>query len=389
MKRYLPLLCLPVALALIAACSSSDSSNKATSSNNADGGTSSGNANSDGGSQPGVVGDTSVNPIDGVTGATLWSSDDINILSSFLDGPTWSVAQNVYLLSAPESPQGFVLRLYETGVVGPTRQAPAPNRVVGQAIDPANGDVLSVVTQAIQRTPVTAAATVTDLSTVKTICTGYDPATNPPSTDIFDADAGAPAGDGTFSSLNDLVISSKGAIYFTDPGFGVDHGDTPYANHVFVLPKGGTKASIVAAYKNAETPNGIALSADEKTLYFSLTKNFNAPPSIYKMTVADDGSVDNKQVPALFAALDPAEVVDGLATDTAGNLYVALSSSVAVYKADGTAWGKIPVAVATGDTVVGVTFGGPNLTELFITTGGTAGSGLLFRADVKVKGNPQ
>ncbi len=390
MKRILPLVVLPLSLlAVAAACSSSSDNN-----NNSDGGTSgtsggtSGTVEGEGGAPPGAIGDKGVNPIDGAK-AEPFTSPTIGNLSSFLDGPTWSPAQKVYLFSAPEQTEGFVFRLKEDGVVGPTRGRPGeanPLKTVGQAIDIVTGDVISVSQKAVNRTPVTPSA-LTDPASVATICTGYDVATNPPSTDEFDPTKVPPPGTGQFDALNDIVLHSKGHMYFTDPGYGL----TPETNRVFFLPAGATVAKIVGSYPELDHPNGIALSADEKSLYvgFATPHPPETPPFIGKFAIADDGNIDNKVAPAKFITLAAGVKPDGMATDTAGNLYVALDASVAVYKDTGEPWGVIEVPVAGGQTVTGVTFGGENLSTLFITTGGESGVGLLFRVNVKVKGNPQ
>src|SRR6185437_2248879 len=73
-----------------------------------------------------------------------------------------------------------------------------------------------------------------------------------------------------FNSPNDMVYRSDGALYFTDPPYGlVKQDDDPAKelkfNAVF-LYKGGKLTPII---KDLTRPNGIALSPDEKTLYIS------------------------------------------------------------------------------------------------------------------------
>jgi gluconolactonase len=56
-----------------------------------------------------------------------------------------------------------------------------------------------------------------------------------------------------FEALNDLVVSSRDAVYFTDH------------NGVYYLPAGGGKVTKVA--EAIPNPNGVQLSPDERTLY--------------------------------------------------------------------------------------------------------------------------
>src|SRR5215475_3606778 len=70
------------------------------------------------------------------------------------------------------------------------------------------------------------------------------------------------------NSPNDLVFASDGALYFTDPPYGLPKQDDDPSkeikfNGVFRLA-GGKLTPII---KDLTRPNGIALSPDEKTLY--------------------------------------------------------------------------------------------------------------------------
>ena len=72
------------------------------------------------------------------------------------------------------------------------------------------------------------------------------------------------------NSPNDLVYQSDGALYFTDPPYGLPKGDDDPTkelkfNGVFRLAGGKLSVPI----KDLTRPNGIALSLDEKTLYIA------------------------------------------------------------------------------------------------------------------------
>lgn len=76
-----------------------------------------------------------------------------------------------------------------------------------------------------------------------------------------------------FHSPNDLHIARSGAIYFTDPPYGLVDGTTsplrelPH-NGVYRWTKGG---ETVLIDDSLSFPNGIALSPDERTLYVSVS----------------------------------------------------------------------------------------------------------------------
>ena len=73
-----------------------------------------------------------------------------------------------------------------------------------------------------------------------------------------------------FNSPNDLVLAKNGALFFTDPPYGMKKGvapDAPY-HGVYRRDPSGTVSLII---KDILWPNGIALSPDEKTLYLAVS----------------------------------------------------------------------------------------------------------------------
>src|SRR5438445_280524 len=63
---------------------------------------------------------------------------------------------------------------------------------------------------------------------------------------------------------NDLVIDKKGRIYFSDPRY---LGDEKRELEHRAVYRVDTDGKVVEVTHDAEKPNGIALSPDEKTLY--------------------------------------------------------------------------------------------------------------------------
>ena len=123
------------------------------------------------------------------------------------------------------------------------------------------------------------------------------------------------------NSPNDLVYRSDGALYFTDPPFGLPRffddprKELPYSG-VFCLINGQLK--LVST--DFSGPNGLAFSPDEKYLYvdnWDLKKK-----TVIRYEVQPDGTLLNGKV--FFDATDePGEDAwDGMKVDQLGNLYL-------------------------------------------------------------------
>jgi gluconolactonase len=145
---------------------------------------------------------------------------------------------------------------------------------------------------------------------------------------------------------NDLSADSKGGVYFTQGG--VYHADAK-----------GT----ITKYGANITPNGIVLSADEKTLYVT------NGPTLAAFDVRPDGSLANQRE---FAKLEGGGNGDGSTIDAAGRIYVTTNPGVQVIGPDGRYLGIIP----TPRPVISTAFGGPDKKTLYVLArGATMGSG--------------
>jgi gluconolactonase len=157
------------------------------------------------------------------------------------------------------------------------------------------------------------------------------------------------------NSPNDLVFDDQGALYFTDPPFGLPGTFTdpkkelPF-NAVFRVAKDG-KISAVAT--ELEAPNGLGFSPDFKTLYVA---NATAKEPIWKAYgVKADGSLDKGR---LFAEArsyvkDGDGVPDGLKVDVHGNVFATGPGGVHVFAPDGTRLGRIITDVPTANVAFG------------------------------------
>ena len=122
----------------------------------------------------------------------------------------------------------------------------------------------------------------------------------------------------SFKGLNDLATSADGTIYFTDQGQTGLHDPT---GRVYRLSPNGKLDLLLA---NGPSPNGLALSPDEKVLFVAMTRD-NA---VWRLPLLPDGSTSKV---GRFAQFWGTSGPDGLATDWAGNLYVCHASLGCVF----------------------------------------------------------
>jgi gluconolactonase len=123
------------------------------------------------------------------------------------------------------------------------------------------------------------------------------------------------------NSPNDLVYRSDGALYFTDPPFGLPqfHADPRReldATGVYCLVKGELK--LVST--DLTGPNGVAFSPDEKFLY--VTNWDEKKKVVMRYESLPDGTLANGIVFFDMQAAPQPEALDGVEVDRAGNLFV-------------------------------------------------------------------
>ena len=183
-----------------------------------------------------------------------------------------------------------------------------------------------------------------------------------------------------FSSPNDLVRAADGAIYFTDPPYGLEGlNDSPLKeqphNGVYRLDPDG---SIALIDDSLSFPNGIILSPDGQTLYVA-----NSDPELaiwVAYTLDAEGGVAGRRIFAdATAEVGEARpgLPDGMAVDVQGNLFATGPGGVIVFAPDGTRLGRIE----TGTAVANCTFGGADGSTLFL-----ASHDMLARVATRTRG---
>jgi len=175
------------------------------------------------------------------------------------------------------------------------------------------------------------------------------------------------------NSPNDLCKSSGGAIYFTDPPWGLDkQNEDPLKE----LPFNG-----VFRYYNGELtlidstlswPNGIALSPDESYLYVAnmevLPVNGEDQYQVHWMRYTLDERGEVKEKTIFFTALDTSLPggPDGMKVDQSGNLFLTGPGGILVVDSSGNHLGTIGIPIPATNLAFG-----PKEEELFITARST------------------
>jgi len=175
------------------------------------------------------------------------------------------------------------------------------------------------------------------------------------------------------NSPNDIVCAGDGAVWFTDPSFGIDsewEGDkapseTPHA--VYRLSAEGELQRVI---DDLAGPNGLAISPDGRSL---LVVESRGEPwrRLWAYDVAPDGALSNKR---LYAEADDGGAYDGIALDVEGNVWCGYGSNgragVASAGLDGVrvlnAQGKPIAHIHLPERCANVCFGGAKRNRLFM-----------------------
>jgi gluconolactonase len=157
-----------------------------------------------------------------------------------------------------------------------------------------------------------------------------------------------------FNSPNDLVMNSRGDIFFTDPPYGLKDESKRELDYfgVYHLAADGTVSLVTKAL---ERPNGIGLSPDEKTLYVAQS---HRPAPIYQAyDIADDGTIDeNGRLlfdASEFAAKGDPGMPDGMTIDVHGNLWATGPGGVLIISPEGKLLGRILLGKSTANCCFG------------------------------------
>jgi sugar lactone lactonase YvrE len=171
-------------------------------------------------------------------------------------------------------------------------------------------------------------------------------------------------------AVNDIEADARGAIYGGTLDFGavLERGEVPQGGILFRLDPAG---DLTILRNDVVASNGIGFSPDGMTMYHS-----ESTAGIWSWPL-HDGVASGP--PTLLA---PADDCDGLAIDAEGGIWVAFwrEASIRRYRPDGTIERTIPLPFPH---VVSLSFGGADLSDLYITVGGDERGGVIrLRSDV-------
>jgi gluconolactonase len=203
-----------------------------------------------------------------------------------------------------------------------------------------------------------------------------------------------------FNQPNDLAIDSKDRIYFSDPCYGD-------RSHLEILDSAGRQVEGVyridpdgrvtrVITHEADRPNGLAVTPDDKYLFVADNNNNNVGGArkLWRFDLKADGTIDaasRKLVYDWKTTRGP----DGLKLDAKGRLFVAAginkpnlpyetaekpTAGIYVFSPEGELLEMIPIP---RDETTNCAFGGDDLKTLFVTAGGT-----LWSIKVKTPGKP-
>ena len=142
------------------------------------------------------------------------------------------------------------------------------------------------------------------------------------------------------NSPNDLVFAADGALWFTDPPFGLPQMDKDPAkelafNGVYRYADG----KLTAAIRDLTLPNGLAFSPDGKTLYVA---NYGPKRFVNAYSVAADGSVSNARTVIEYGPDEKGQGgPDGLKVDRSGNLWTTGPGGIRIVTPQGKVLGQI------------------------------------------------
>jgi gluconolactonase len=174
-----------------------------------------------------------------------------------------------------------------------------------------------------------------------------------------------------FKGTNDLIFASNGDLYFTDQG---QTGLQDASGRVFRLR---TDGQVDCLLQNVPSPNGLVLSVDEKLLFVAVTR----ANQIWRLPLHADGTTS--KVAAFITLSGGLAGPDGLAIDESGGLAVAHCGLGSVWLFDRLGEPLYRIRSREGLSTTNLAFGGTDGKTLYITE---SDSGTILTARLKVAG---
>lgn len=183
------------------------------------------------------------------------------------------------------------------------------------------------------------------------------------------------------NSPNDVVVSSDGAVWFTDPPYGILHDldgmkAEPEIDGCHVYRVDPLTARVEAVITDMIMPNGLAFSGDERTLFVvdsGRSHVDDGPAHVRAFSIAEDGRVSG----GVVLAECPVGIFDGLRLDLDDRLWISTGDGVYCYNPKGDLLGKILLP----KIVANLTFAGPRRNLMYVCA-----TNSVYRVRLKING---
>jgi gluconolactonase len=173
-----------------------------------------------------------------------------------------------------------------------------------------------------------------------------------------------------FKGVNDLTFARNGDLYFTDQG---QTGLQDPTGRVFRLRRNGNVDCLI---DKVPSPNGLVLSKDEKTLFLAVTR----ANAIWRLPLHADGTTSKV---GAFINMSGGGGPDGMALADDGSLAVAHVGLGAVWIFDRLGEPLYRLVSCEELSTTNIAFGGAGAKTLFITE---SDSGTILSADIGIAG---
>ena len=178
------------------------------------------------------------------------------------------------------------------------------------------------------------------------------------------------------NSPNDIVFASDGALWITDPPYGLLGQDKdPAKEQKFNAVYRYKDGKMTAVITDLPRPNGIGFSPDGKKLYVS-----NCEPEMFVNVydVNPDGTVSNGRRFIGYPGPNPVDVPDGLKVDSQGNVWTSGPGGIRIINPEGKVLGQLK----TSDRAqANLAWGGPDWKTAYIM-----GAGNVYRLQLAIPG---
>lgn len=171
---------------------------------------------------------------------------------------------------------------------------------------------------------------------------------------------------------NDVVVAADGAIWFTDPGYGIltdyEGAMSPFELPVRVYRIDAASGAATVVADDFVRPNGLAFSPDEKLLYIVDSGITHGGPAHIRAFDVNGSVLRNGRI---FAEDFAPGLTDGIRVDVEGNVWASMGwgdpneDGVRCYAPTGDLIGKIHLPEGCAN----LCFGGKHKNRLFMTAG--------------------